>query len=314
MTSKKTTDTYFPLINSNKKLIGMKRECAGLFSDLSVDLDDLIFINEINENNLDSVILVDHNELDEKETELKFHEHIEAVLDHRTDKGLFLNASPRIVDASIGSNASIVFNLIHNQGIELDESIARMLSYPIIIDTSNMTRRTSEIERFAIDFITKKYGKSIDRETILNATRERLKIREEDYGNTYFLLSQDYKQYKSRHGQKWGISSIRINLKEWFEKNDTRKLFDEINEYMRDNELVFLGMTSSYTSSGNKFKKDILYICEPKMHEQIGDSSNASHKETGNLNEHLVYKLFSVKDTSWTRKQWQPFFESFLNK
>ena len=138
---------YFPIINSTKSIIETKKECIYLFESLSINLDDLIFLNDLvndNRNEIVDVVLVDHNELDEQENKLGFSNLITGIVDHHVDKGLFGNADPRIVDLTAGSNCSLITDLFTKMNISLNESFAIMLLYPILIDTNNLTVRASQ--------------------------------------------------------------------------------------------------------------------------------------------------------------------------
>ena len=67
--SQNTTHHYFPIINSTKSILQSKKECLYFFETLAINLDDLIFLNDLapTQTEITHLYLVDHHELDDGE-------------------------------------------------------------------------------------------------------------------------------------------------------------------------------------------------------------------------------------------------------
>lgn len=78
------------------------------------------------------VVLVDHNELDDEEKSMGLKDTVISIIDHHIDKNQFKNADPRIVDLSVGSNASLISELFYKSKFDLPDSFASMLLFPIL--------------------------------------------------------------------------------------------------------------------------------------------------------------------------------------
>ena len=56
---------------------------------------------------------------------------VTAVIDHHLDKGLFPTANPRIVE-TVGSNTSHIGDMFKQSSIQLSQSFASMMLFPIL--------------------------------------------------------------------------------------------------------------------------------------------------------------------------------------
>jgi inorganic pyrophosphatase/exopolyphosphatase len=137
---------FIPVINSTKSILKSKKECIYLFKHLSIDIDDLVFISDCKNKQIDQVVLVDHNELDEQQKSMGFSGLVKAIVDHHLDKNEYQNAQPRLIDTKVGSNSTLIANLFYKSNIKLDESFASMLLFPILSDTNNLKMRTSQLD------------------------------------------------------------------------------------------------------------------------------------------------------------------------
>lgn len=55
-----------------------------------------------------------------------------SIIDHHIDKKEFLNANPRLIDVTAGSNCTLISNMFYEANTELPESFASMLLFPIL--------------------------------------------------------------------------------------------------------------------------------------------------------------------------------------
>ncbi len=117
--SESSLPVVVPIINSTRAVLQTKRECLYLFDTFSIDFHtDLLFIADLQALDASTpydVMLVDHNELEESEQRLGFSSRVVALYDHHVDKGAFKNVSPRIIDTTVGSNATLIAELFMKQ-------------------------------------------------------------------------------------------------------------------------------------------------------------------------------------------------------
>ena len=78
------------------------------------------------------VVLVDHNELDDKEKSMGLANLVTSIVDHHLDKNEFQQVNPRIIDTLAGSNATLISRLFYDSKVEIPESFATMLLFPIL--------------------------------------------------------------------------------------------------------------------------------------------------------------------------------------
>ena len=312
---------YIPVVNYSRQLLNNKLECKYLFDQLTVSLDDLVYINELQAGQIGEVVLVDHNELDDKEKSLNFSDLVTAVVDHHKDIGLFPQASPRIVDLSTGSNASLVMDLIRHSSVEklVDESFAQMILFPILADTGNLTSRTGPKDLATVEYIKSQYS-SIDVNKIFSIICEYKFNQGNDPKETFALFTKDYKQYSDKRGQKYGIAVVNIPIKDWMKLHaPTNKLFTDSKEFMRTNELYFFSILSSFKTPANEFRREMLNISDAATLAKIQVGQGVTFLESGPLfsgndDLSLVYKFYDVNDLSLTRKHWQPLMDTCLNQ
>lgn len=301
-----TSSTYIPVINSTRSIINSKKECLHLFEHLSISLDDLLFISEWNPEKINELYLVDHNELEESLKSLNLSELVVGIVDHHVDKRLFTSANPRIVDISVGSNATLVAELIYKSKIELDSSFASMLLFPILSDTNNLTRRANQKDFEMVEYLQGMTDLDLDK---TYQKIEELKFGDGQVEDTASMLKKDYKQYEN-DGKKWGMSSVNVCVNNWLDKNGEKHL-KEINEYMQEKGLYFFGVLSCFkTETPGEFRRDLAIFGGS----EIMDFSDAKLKFLKKLNvdKHVQGVLYDVSDVSLTRKYWQPVLEKFL--
>ena len=297
-----TGKNFIPIINSTKSVIASKKPCTWMFDQLSVDLNNLIFLDDLNRDRINEVYLVDHNELDKRENDLSLGELVSGVIDHHLDKGEFKSANPRNIDTRVGSNASLVVAMIRQAQIELDSSFANMLLFPIVNDTSNLTRNTHQIDIEAVEYLIR--FASINR-LELNSKLEELKFSSGGSEPVSELLRQDLKMYSG----SWAMSSLTIGLIEWIRHG---KILDDIVEFVNENRLFFFGILSFHREDG-VYKRDLVLIGD-----EITIRGFVDTKMTSLTFIDAVYSpstccaIFKVNDSTLSRKYWQPVLENFL--
>jgi inorganic pyrophosphatase/exopolyphosphatase len=305
--------TFIPMLNSTKSVLESKQECMYLFEHLAVSLDDLIFISEWNKDKIDQVFLVDHNELDEQERSLCIHDLVCGVIDHHLDKGGFADASPRVIDPTAGSNASLITELFYpsSSGENLNDSFASMLLFPILSDTNNLRTRTSAKDLRAVEFLNQ--IACLDTQKMY-AKLEELKFSASQDEDLETVLKKDYKQYET-NGKTWGMSSINFCIQDWLVKSeDSDAQLDKVGKFMKERELSYFGMLSCFKLSSGDFKRDLILFGEGQILSGYTDEHISLIRTNEMHNSRGEFHLYDVDDVKYTRKYWQPSLEVYLKQ
>lgn len=303
---------FVPVINSTKSVLASKNACTHMFQQLSIDLDDLIYLGDLKERErIRDVHLVDHNELDARESTILGGDETVLVcglIDHHIDKGRFKSASPRLIDTRVGSNASLVVAAISQANMPLDSSFAHMLLYPILNDTSNLTRITHQIDIDAVEYLMRFANNDLDRAQ-LYAKIDELKFSQDGSEPVGELLRQDYKAFGDA---KWGMSSLTFGLAEWLRAGNN---LNEIDEFVKTNGLCFYAILSFYRGEQNEYKRDMIVMGDETTLRKFVDVRVANLDQIGQVvvyDKSASYVIFKVTDSSLSRKYWQPVLEKFL--
>ena len=302
--------TFIPVINSTKSVLQTKKECMYLFGYFKVNLDDLVFISECHGKDISEVVLVDHNELDEQEKSLGFANLVSSIIDHHLDKKLFMNATPRLIDLTAGSNATLIANLFYESKLKMNDSFATMLQFPILADTDNLTRRTSQKDLEMHEFLNSM--SQIDSNLVFKNIDE-LKNDQSDVGAA-MLIQKDYRQYCNAN-MKWGMSSITLCAHELL--MNEAKFLDHVKQFMHERNLSFYGVLSNFKVENNQTRRDLILFTysEPILNAfNATQNKNLTLLKTLNERMSLFYSVYDVNDSALTRKYWQPVLESFLER
>ena len=315
--------SFLPIINSSHATLRSKRECMHLFNMLSIDVGDLVLLADVRRltaSRIGQVVLVDHNELDEDERSLDFARLVTGLVDHHVDKGLFADASPRLVDTTAGSNATLIASRFHDDGHQLNDSFARLLIVPILFDTNNLTFRASQRDKDMLIYLRQFTDLDVARAyEQLDELKFAVSVDEE----TSVLLAKDYKQYEDvRTRQPWGMSSVNFCIGEWLAASDAtrRHRLDEVGEFMADKRLFVFAMLSCYKVDGGSFRRDLAVFVAGSAEDLLtrvfddfkDDRLQAIRKQLVADKSPIGYALYHVADVSLTRKYWQPALEKFL--
>ncbi|CAF1103117.1 unnamed protein product [Brachionus calyciflorus] len=306
---KDSPTSYVPIINSTKSIIKSKKECMYLLDYFSIDLEqDLLFLSEWKKDEINDVILVDHNELDMKEKDLGIHKLVSGVIDHHSDKQLFLKSSPRIIDISVGSCSTLVADLIFNSDFKLDKSVATLLLFPILSDTSNLTIRTSDK-----DFKIVEQLKKIT-EIDLNLLYYKIEKFKFDTSKEDILISlmKDYKQYELEYNT-WGLSSVTFSVIDWI--NESKTEINKIEKLMHEKSLFFYGILSCFKiKDTTEFKRDLILFSNKNILDKIKFNliKDVTLVERNEIHKSFGYLLYEINFVSLTRKHWHPELEKIL--
>ncbi len=281
-----------------------------LFDYFSINLDDLLFISDFESKTITDVTLVDHCELDEQEKSKGFADLITRVIDHHLDKNFFLNANPRIIDTTAGSNATLVTDLIRSSNFQLNESFSSMLIFPILFDTNKLTNRASQKDHDMVKYLRELSNLNCDS---VYARLDEISFSAGADEDTNTILSKDYKQYTTINDIKWAMSSVTIEVKDWLKAEEK---LNEIKAFMAEKDLQFFGILSIFKKQNGEFSRDLgLFTTNSNFLYELNQKSldsNLSLNKIVKIEESFAYSVYDVSQVNLTRKYWQPFLENFL--
>ena len=130
------------------------------------------------------------------------------------------------------------------------------------------------------------------------------------------MLKKDYKQYQA--GQfKWSMSSVNFCIHEWLDKDKVKHL-DEIDAFMKENEVRFFAMLSCYKIDSNTFRRDLALFASSDLMKCFSKFVNDNAINHINIDksesDKIQYAIYDVKDVCFTRKYWQPALDKFIKE
>lgn len=192
---------FYPVVNITRKELALRRDAQYLFSLLNVDVDSLIFVDEIpldslaNEGRL-KLHLVDHNALAIHQAHLR-HE-VVSIIDHHANELVdYPNCSEenKIV-MNVGSATSLVASeFLRDWRSELDSSYSMMMLAPILLDTANLQSlsKTTQLDKDVIQEL----ADILEISSLNNFYGQLLEARLDITGFTAdMLLHKDMKRYQ----------------------------------------------------------------------------------------------------------------------
>lgn len=274
----------------------------------SINFDDLIFIDDFESKTITDVTLVDHCELDEQEKSNGFSDIITCVIDHHMDKKFFLNANPRIIDTTAGSNATLVTDLIRSNNFQLNESFSSMLIFPILFDTNKLTNRASQKDHDMVKYLIELCNLNCDS---IYARLDEIRFSDGADEDTNIILSKDYKKYTAINDIKWAMSSVTIEVKNWLEAEEK---INEIKAFMSEKDLQFFGILSIFKKQNGEFGRDLgLFTTNSNFLYELNENRLIPNLNVNKIvQKSFAYSIYGVSQIHLTRKYWQPFLENFL--
>lgn len=320
---------YLPVVNNTREILESKEECKYLFDYHKINMNDLIFLNDLISSNKSeltfeksSIILVDHNKLDEHERKLKFENHITGVIDHHLDENLYAHSCTtemRLIDNTIASNAFLITELMKNDSAYKFEepSLATLLLFAILIDTDNMSPDRSRItvrDQSLFDFLLQRANITSSEAMLAYNKIQELKVNSANNKTVDLLLRNDYKQWTcgdGSHGQvRYGISSILIAPNVWIEKETKSKWLSDIRAYINKNSLDLFAILAVYNDTNGALARDLfIFSAESMCKAFLEYPENATDLRLQGklqLDERVLGVWTTVVDAKKTRKFWQP--------
>jgi exopolyphosphatase len=239
----------------------LRPENLAALSESGTDVSDLLCVDDLSEgsrplSSLDvSWALVDHNRLSPR----LGHGRVVGVIDHHEDEGLYLDATPRLIQVPTGSCASLV--TVHFQTLierMVPPTLANLLLSAILIDTSNLKSKTTETDTKAVELLISRSSLSSSMSPVSQALSEkhqRLKTQKADIGSLSLrdLLRRDYKEYETENGWRLGLSSTPNSLGDWSSRQGGWKaIWTAVDQWVEERNLDIVGVLSSFRGKSKK--------------------------------------------------------------
>lgn len=266
---------YVPLVSATRReLLLMRGEVLHVLRLLSITLDDLLYLSEIDlKGETISAFLTDHNELALYWTrQMRPPSPIDviAIIDHHQDAGKFLRASPRDIRVC-GSTCSILAlralmydnddiqkDLLndHSLGFTVNErsddtnKISTFRTVPadlreallsvIVFDTVNMSWRETDTDWAAISALTEISDRSLikkDTSLIMACLEEAVFSVPEASIELADILYKDCKIYEDSKNRLYAITVVRVPLTHYMQSGNHEEI---VQQFMRDQSLYLL--------------------------------------------------------------------------
>ncbi len=311
------TPPAVPVINCPRGDFPLRTEAVYLFATLGIDVDALVFIDEIDLEALHRagrlrLTLVDHNILSAGQE--KYADAVEAIIDHHADGGLCAQAKPRRIEP-VGSAATLVAQAILRDRPDLIEAgPATLLLGTILLDTVNLDpsaqRVTAKDEAMAAR-LGEVAGSNADH---LFATLEAEKFNVSALG-TGDLLRKDYKTWETPSGT-YGMSTVLTSIADWIAKD--ADLVAGLDAFLRTRGLTCLLAMMAYTDAGGSFHRElVVYVPDSVLAARLTAMLEASDLglsriQPAGLRDSGQAMFFTQRNAAISRKKLQPLLHRFF--
>ncbi|MCK5675184.1 MAG: DHH family phosphoesterase, partial [Spirochaetales bacterium] len=304
---------YFPLINIPRSDFKLRTEAVYLFKEALVNIDDLLFTEDVDLDNLKAgsnlkLILVDHNKLASSQTGLETV--ITGILDHHADEESYPPGAVTDI-RPVGSAATIVAeSFLKDQKESIDNSLGTLLLGTILLDTVNLDpeagRVTDEDSRAAEKIIS---ITGLDRSKLF----EKLQFEKFNVSSlgSYDLLRKDYKEWQLG-SVKLGIGSVLLPVEDWAAKDP--EIACECDRYLKERKLDVLLAMNAFTAP--QFTRQlVVYVPDSDLRSKTVsflEGSDLGLKKL-DINSSLdSCAFYNQKNLGISRKKLQPLLKEFF--
>ncbi len=306
--------TVLPVMSIPRADFFLRSEVLFLFDAAGINLDDIIFSDEVDFDKLlvhADLVLVDHNKL---EVNLqKYSNKVIGILDHHKDEGLYTSAVPRII-RTIGSTATLVAMEFSKLGVTMGQDLAILLGGAILLDTVNLstaagkvTNADREVAAKILPFFPMPRQELFDKVQSRKFDVQGLSTNE--------LLRKDYKAYQVG-GLQYGIASVHLSVRQWqVMDSDLETAF---SEFAANRKLDLLIAMNSHNSPD--FNRELIVFWQTddgqmKLFKYLQDNRLAltplTRVNQKQLNDAGI-TLYSQGNSAISRKKLQPLLEKFF--
>ncbi|MBL6989139.1 MAG: DHH family phosphoesterase [Bacteriovoracaceae bacterium] len=253
--------TYLQVMNIPRVDFKLRTEAVFVFNEGGVNLDNLLFLDDIDmeklaSNNDVQLVLVDHNKVGA--TWEAFGKNVDTIIDHHADENAHLGAKTRIIEP-VGSAISLVAReVMAKNPMMLDSKIAKFVMGTILLDTVNLDPKAERVTPTDEDVYRK-----LSEVCPLSQQEYFDQVQFEKFNvsnlGTMDLLRKDYKQWQLDN-LKCGIASVLLKVSDWSDKDSTMSA--KFSNYAQANNLDVLFAMIAYTDPG--FKRELVVFSENK--------------------------------------------------
>ncbi len=312
---------FVPVMNIPRNDFKLRTEAVYLFDAAGVDLDQVLFMDDIDVTKLQAnqdtkVIMMDHNRLSKAWS--AFEKQVDGILDHHANEEMYDYCQNKTIEP-VGSCITLVAEQYFNQQPQMvDEKVATLMLGTILLDTVNMDpkaeRVTPKDEKYARQLLE-----------VVSLSQQELfdKVQAEKFNcsnlDTPDLLRKDYKEWQLGD-VKCGIGSVLLSCEEWFKKD--QDIAGQCQAYAKQQNLDVLFVMVAYTNPGfqrelglfsaNKdlYDRTLNYLQSEDLGLQLKDIPLQGQKEHPDLN----LSFFSQGHLGYSRKKLQPKLNDFYTK
>ena len=253
----------FPLMNIPRKDFALRTEAVYLFGAASISPENLLFIEDINLQELSDkgnleLVLVDHNV--PGSGLLPFESLISEVLDHHVDEKKY-PASASVDIRPVGSASTIVAErFLADFRNEIDSSLGTLLSGTILLDTVNLDESAGRVTPDDVKAAEQLMSITGLEQKVLFDKLQFEKFNVSSLGS-YDLLRKDYKEWVL--GEiRCGIGSVLMPVQDWIKKD--KDILKEFRNFAMERKLDVLLSMNAYTNPD--FVRELgVFIPDPEL-------------------------------------------------
>ncbi len=292
----------------------LRTEAVYVFKEARINLDDVVFFDEVDLGSLlrngAGLMLVDHNKLSPSLE--KYSDHVVGILDHHKDEGLYVDASPRIIQ-TIGSTTSLVGIEFEKAGIAVDPDVAALLCGTILLDTVNLDPEAGRVTKADRDIAIKilPLCTLTPQDFFDNVQREKFNVAGL---STNDLLRKDYKEFQFGSVQ-CGIGSALLPVADWSALDSD--LFAGFAQYTEARGLDVLFSMNAFANPD--FSRDLVVFCKTaEEHDSLIDYLQKNGLSLTSLDfpeqtqgENGFIRFYNQGNLGISRKKLQPLLADF---
>ncbi|MBI9103508.1 MAG: DHH family phosphoesterase [Spirochaetales bacterium] len=304
----------FPLINIPRADFKLRTEAVFLFNEAGVNLDLLMFAEDIDllrlkESGNLKLVLVDHNKIGSDQENLI--DTVTGIIDHHADEKTY-PSSADVDIRPVGSASTIIAeSFLKNQSNSITTPLCTLLLGTILLDTVNLdpaAGRVTDDDEKAAAAIVKITG--LDQKILFD------KLQFEKFNvsslGSYDLLRKDYKEWQFG-SVKCGIGAVLQPIEKWIQKDpDISKACDR---YLSERNLDILFAMNAFTAP--EFTRQlVVYIKDEALRSRTIDFLETTEMglEKLDIDNEGSCLFYNQKNLGISRKKLQPLLKDFFEK
>ena len=305
-----------PVVNCPRGDFVLRTEAVYLFTALGLDVDALLFIDEVDLGSLHGagrlrLALVDHNILSAAQE--RYADAVDAIIDHHPDSGLYPRANPRRIEPVGSASTLVAESMLRDRPALIDAGSATLLLGTILLDTVNLDPVADRVT-VKDQTIAARLGEIAEADTDdLFRRLEAEKFNVSALG-TADLLRKDYKAWETPSGT-YGMSTVLTSLEEWIAKDPD--LVGGLDAFLRSRGLACLVVMMAYTGHGDFRRQLAVYMPNLDLATDLTAMLAASDLglnpiRPASLADAKLALFFTQRNTAISRKKLQPLLHGFL--